>query len=146
MSIEIVKMTTEHMDDMCKIENECFDDPWNRGAFESELENDSSHWFVAICEGEIAGYIGFYSAADEADISNVAVKKSMRRRGIGAALMEYALSYADENGVCFMGLEVRVSNVSAIALYERFGFEKAGIRKRYYRNNGEDAIIMIKEW
>ncbi len=146
MNIEIVKMTALHLDDVCAIENESFSDPWNRAAFEGELANAAAHWFVAICDGKIAGYMGFYAAADEGDISNIAVGKNFRRLGIGAHLMEYVLEFADKNGIRFMALEVRVSNEPAIGLYEKYGFMKAGIRKRYYQNNGEDAIIMIKEW
>lgn len=146
MNIEIVKMTDEHLDGVCAIENESFPDPWNRASFESELENDAAHWFVAMSDGKIAGYMGFYAAADEGDISNIAVGKDFRRLGIGALLMEYVLAYADKNGIRFMALEVRESNAPAIGLYEKYGFVKVGIRKRYYQSNGEDAIIMIKEW
>lgn len=144
MTIE--KMALCHIRAIIEIERSCFSDPWSEEMFLSELSNKNAAYFVCISDGEVAGYIGYCFAADEADITNVAVKPSKRRMGIGSQLMEYALLSAYEQGIRFMALEVRVSNKKAISLYEKYGFIKAGIRKRYYSDNGEDAHIMTKEW
>jgi ribosomal-protein-alanine N-acetyltransferase len=92
----------------------------------------------------IAGFLGLWLMVDEAHIVTVAVREDHRRRGIGALLVARAIELAREAEAESVTLEVRVSNTGAQALYERFGFRRAGIRKRYYTDNGEDAIIMSR--
>ena len=146
VNIEIVKMELEHIDDVYEIEKESFDDAWTRESIEAAMKYETEHWFVAFANGSAAGFVGAYSAADEGEILDIAVKKEYRRLGIGARLINHVIDFMRQHGAHLVSLEVRRSNASAIALYEKSGFESVGVRKRYYRNNGEDAIIMIKEW
>mgnify|MGYP004655595921 FL=1 len=141
---EIVPMSAQHIDDVAEIEKLCFSDPWSREMFAEELANSSAHYCVCLAEGVTVGYAGYWCVIDEGDITNVAVHPKYRRRGIGAALMEHMLREAEERKMVFLSLEVRVSNEPAIALYERYGFERVGVRKRYYSDNGEDAAVMMK--
>lgn len=145
-NIEIVKMLPEHIDDVYEIEKESFDDAWTRKSIEEALKYETEHWFVALVNGSAAGFAGACSAADEGEILDIAVKNEYRRLGIGGSLIRYVLDFMRQNGAHLVSLEVRRSNAVAIGLYEKCGFEAAGIRRRYYRSNGEDAIIMIKEW
>ena len=101
--------------------------------------------FLTACENEkTVGYIGLISAADEADITNVSVLKSERKHGIGNALVVKAVEEALKLGVKKIFLEVRKSNEAAVSLYKKNGFEQVGIRKDYYHNPTEDALLMLK--
>lgn len=144
--MEIVKMTQAHVPAIAEIEKLCFSDPWSEKSVASELVNPLSIWLVALEDGKVAGYIGSQSVLDGADMMNVAVHPDFRRRGIGEALVEGLASELQKTQVKFLMLEVRSSNDPAKALYEKLGFVQVGLRKNYYRNPREDAIIMRKEW
>lgn len=126
------------------IEAQCYPRPWSNSVFAGELDQvkaGSRVYLVARCDGRIAGYAGLWFTADEAHITNVAVEPTLRRRGIGRRLV---LALADEmirRSCTAWTLEVRVSSAGAQELYRAFGFEPAGVRKRYYENV-EDAIVM----
>ena len=108
-----------------------------------ELANDQAHYFVACTEkGEVAGYAGFWQVMDEGHIMNIAVRKDRREKGIGQSLMEAMLSFGDGLGILYWTLEVRVSNLPAVRLYEKIGFTSAGIRPGYYSHPREDANIL----
>ncbi len=128
-----------------KLEKECFSDPWSENSIASELDNRLSYWLVAEVDGRVAGYVGSQSVLDGADMMNLAVSPDYRRRGIGQALVESLCAHLQQKGIIALLLEVRVSNESAIALYEKMGFEQVGCRPRYYHNPREDALIMRKE-
>lgn len=120
-----------------------FDDFWNYNVFKSELENGNSKYIVAKIDKEIVGFAGLIPVLDEADISNIVVHKDFRGQKIGYLLLENLIDLAVSLNIKILNLEVRESNVSAIKLYEKFGFEVCGIRKNYYYNV-ENAILMKK--
>lgn len=144
MTIQIEPMSLQTVDAVAQIEAECFSKPWSYDAFVAELSNPAAVTFVADADGEIAGFINLGVVLDEATVNNIAVKQTYRRRGIGRALMTAAIDYCQNNRLNVLMLEVRQSNRAAIALYERFGFQAVGIRKRFYDEPEEDAVLMNK--
>ncbi|MGG4546380.1 ribosomal protein S18-alanine N-acetyltransferase [Rossellomorea marisflavi] len=141
--MEIRFMTVDDVDAVMEIEEQSFTVPWSREAFISEMEeNHLSMYIVIEDEGQIAGYCGVWIVVDEAHITNVAVLPSHRGKGYGELLMRKIMEMAIESGARVMTLEARVSNVSAQSLYRKLGFQDGGIRKRYYSDNQEDAIVM----
>ncbi len=143
MSVEIRKMTLDDLDGIMEIEVEAFPVPWPREAYEKEItKNELAYYVVAESEGEIVGYAGLWEVVGEGHITNVAVRKECRGQGISTLLMQALLNRMLELNFYGMTLEVRVSNVRAQALYQKFGFESEGLRKSYYSDNGEDAIMM----
>ena len=142
--IEIVKMDETHVVQIAELEKICFSDPWSENSIAYELTSRLSFWLVAVEDGKVVGYIGSQSVLGEADMMNVAVHPQHRRRGIAEALVN-ALSQnlRQRDNVC-LTLEVRASNDPAIALYEKLGFAQVGLRKNYYRNPKEDALILRK--
>lgn len=143
-SFLLKKMTASDVPLVAEIERECFSSPWSEEGLTAETENPSAEFFVLLSEDTVAAYMGMHIVLDECYIANVAVKKDFRKRGFGSALVENALSVAKEKGCSFITLEVRVSNLSAIALYEKFGFERVGERKNFYTCPTENALIMTK--
>lgn len=129
---------------LAELDKECFAVPWSEGAFADEAENELAVYFVADSKGEIAGYCGFWQVAGEGDITNIAVSPPYRRRGIGSRLLKRMTEEAENLGLGSLTLEVRKSNEPAKELYRKFGFEPVGFRRRYYSDNGEDALIMMK--
>lgn len=142
--MKIQRLTEQHLDGVLKIENECFSHPWTRESLLQELNNPTSVFFVATEDDEVIGYIGMSTVIDEAYIFNVAVTEGRRKTGIGSALIGEIVTYCKKNGFCFVTLEVRESNQSAISLYSHFGFIKVGERKNYYRDPEENAVLMTK--
>lgn len=128
---------------MAEMDILCFSAPWSEESFRKEItENHLAFYIVAEISGRMVGYAGLWGIVDEGHITNVAVHPDFRRKGIGEALITVLLSHTRENGILSHTLEVRASNEAAISLYSKFGFEPAGLRKKYYEDNGEDAIIM----
>ncbi len=137
------KMGEKHIDAVAELEIECFSQPWSANALKEELDNENSHFLVAVSDG-VAGYIGVQEICGEAYITNVAVFKKYRKMGIGRLLLRAACDGAKGRGCEFITLEVRQSNEPAIALYESEGFEVAGVRKNFYSNPTENGIIYTK--
>jgi ribosomal-protein-alanine N-acetyltransferase len=136
-------MTAEDIPAVVEIEKECFSLPWSEKSFAESIVREDTIFLV--CEekdGAIMGYIGMYLSFDEASITNVAVASQFRKRGCGKQLVIAAKTAAKEAGAESIFLEVRVSNVPAISLYKKQGFENLGIRKKFYEHPVEDAIIM----
>ncbi len=127
---------------VAELERLCFRSPWSENALAGELKNSVARYRVGIVGDTIEAYAGMWILYDEAHITNVAVAPDRRRQGYGRALMVEMLRVALFYGAARMTLEVREHNLSAQALYEGLGFEKAGRRKRYYADTGEDAFIM----
>lgn len=142
----IEKMCCCHIDEVAAAERMCFPDPWTRAMFEEEIGCETAHYFVCLYDDQIIGYCGYRSVIDEGDITNVAVLPEYRRTGAASALMEHMLAEAEKQKIRLLSLEVRFSNAAAIALYEKYGFKRVGVRPRYYASNGENAVIMQKEW
>lgn len=124
------------------IENETFSDPWSKTSFRESISEPSNHYLVAIAEGRVVGYCGYWGVAGEGYIYNVAVKASFRRQGIGLSMLKELIVQAICRGISSLTLEVRRSNEEAIQLYKRLGFAEAGVRKDFYTKPSEDAIIM----
>ncbi|MGN1112097.1 MAG: ribosomal protein S18-alanine N-acetyltransferase [Acutalibacteraceae bacterium] len=141
-NLEFEKMNQSHISAIAEIERQCFSKPWSENAIAAELDNESAHFYVAKLNGEVVGYIGMHCAADECYIANVGVLKDYRRMGVGSALVKYASDKAKEMKMSFISLEVRPSNTAAVRIYERFGFERVGLRKDFYSEPKEDGAIM----
>lgn len=130
-------------DAIYEIEKLCFPDPWSRESLRSELsENPRAFYVVAQIGSEIVGYAGLWWIVDEGHITNVAVKPGYRNRRIGSQIIEALLDHTGSAGIRSYTLEVRAGNISARALYEKFGFQVEGVRKGYYQVGHEDALIM----
>lgn len=136
-------MKVEDIDEVLNIEKLCFSTPWSREAFKAEVEgNHCARYVVAELDGRVIGYGGMWIILDEAHITNLAVHPDYRGRGVGEALMKGLINTASRLKVDGMTLEVRVSNHIAQNLYKKLGFVSVGVRKAYYSDNGEDALIM----
>lgn len=127
------------------LEKACFSMPWTEDQLKGQLR-DNQHEFIAAvsASGTVLGYIGMMYVLDEGYISNVAVSPGNRRRGIGDALILALLKRCAALGLSFVTLEVRAGNAPAIALYEKHGFARVGLRKNYYDHPREDALLMTK--
>ncbi len=143
MEIKIDKMNLTDLDKISNILNTDFDDFWNYNIFKTELENKNSKYIVAKIDNEIVGFAGIWIAIDEAHITNIVTKKIYRKQGIGKILLENLIILSNKLHLHSITLEVKQSNIPAIKLYEKYGFENLGIRKNYYKGK-EDAIIMTK--
>ena len=130
---------------IAELERECFSSPWSENAVLESYEADTS-FFVFLENEKILGYAGLQIVLDEGYVTNIAVTKEARGRGIGGALVEALVNFSKEKNLAFISLEVRESNIPAISLYKKFGFEDKGKRKAFYQSPTEDAIIMTKEF
>jgi [ribosomal protein S18]-alanine N-acetyltransferase len=139
---EIRRMTEADLDPVIVIELQSFRSPWSRRSFEAELEKPIGRPLVFIAEKEIVGYIIGWRVVDELHIANLAVRPDWRRRGVAEILLRHMEK--TESGISWVGLEVRASNTPARALYRKLGFHEAGVRKGYYADENEDAILMMK--
>ena len=144
--MKIITMNESHVAQVAALEKQCFSDPWSENSVASELENPLSLWLIAEEDGAVCGYVGSQTVLDETDMMNIAVHPDCRRKGIAAALITELVSRLKARGSRVLRLEVRESNFSAIALYEALGFTQLGLRKNYYRNPKENALILGKEW
>ena len=144
--MKIIPMNESHVAQVAALEKQCFSDPWSENSVASELENPLSLWLIAEEDGAVCGYVGSQTVLDETDMMNIAVRPDCRRKGIAAALITELVSRLKAQGSRILRLEVRESNFSAIALYEALGFTQLGLRKNYYRNPKENALILGKEW
>ena len=139
-------MTADHVSQVAELEKICFSDPWSEKSVAYELTNPLSLWLVAV-EGErVAGYVGSQSVMGESDMMNVAVHPDFRRQGVAKLLVKELVAALAEKGNYCLTLEVRASNAPAISLYEKLDFQQVGLRKNYYRNPKEDALILRKEF
>ena len=140
-------MNQSHVPQIAALEALCFGSAaWSEMSIEGELRSVWSYWLVAVEDDQVVGYIASQSSVDESDVMNVAVHPDWRRKGIAEKLMESLVEALKSRGSHALTLEVRASNAPAIALYEKLGFSQVGLRKNYYRNPKEDALILRKEW
>jgi len=139
-------MVAEDLDAVMSVEKDSFCTPWSRSSFEEELaKNRLARYIVALDGSEVVGYAGTWLVINEAHVTNVAVRGSRRRQGIGRLLMETLMVLARHEGMDSMTLEVRVANQAARRLYQQLGFVEAGLRKDYYSETKEDALILWRE-
>ncbi|HUK55034.1 MAG TPA: ribosomal protein S18-alanine N-acetyltransferase [Nitrospiria bacterium] len=143
--ITIQPMTAADLDAVMRIEEASYTQPWKRSMFETDLRgNPFARFFVArdADAGAVTGYVCFWKVFAELHLMNLAVDPDRRRSGIGEELARWTLSWAGENGVRLITLEVRASNEAAKHLYDKLGFKRVGVRHNYYRDPREDALIM----
>lgn len=141
----IRKMSVTDIDVVLKLEDELFTSKWTQEQFEYELtENEFSKLFVMIENEEIIGYFGEWILFDQAQITTIGVSKKHQGKGYSKLMMQRMIEEACNSNCETISLEVRVSNVKAINLYHKFGFETINIRKNYYQDNNEDAFLMMK--
>ena len=146
MNVELRKLETRDLDAVEEIERASYPTPWSRAMFAAELQKPSSLSLGAYQEsGELVGYAIVSRYVDAWHVMNVAVDPEYRRRGIARELLERLFDVTATDPRRGYTLEVRVSNTDAIRLYERLGFEARGIRRGYYTDNREDALIMWRE-
>lgn len=140
--VTIRPMTPADAAGAAEAERQCTVDAWSAQGYAETLQHPYAHYYVADLDGEIIGTIGLTILGGDGEISNVAVIPDYRRQGIAARLMQAALDCGHDLATTDYTLEVRASNAAAIALYERYGFVTEGIRKQFYANPTEDALIM----
>ena len=142
MDETIQEMSLNDLDDVMEIEKLSFVSPWTKRFFEETLISPISSSLVMKSGSWAIGYIILYSVADEVHILNIAIHPGYREKGCASSLIQYVLNYFKGKGVHEFFLEVREGNLSAISLYQKFGFEKIGKRKKYYTETNEDALVM----
>jgi ribosomal-protein-alanine N-acetyltransferase len=138
-------ITLADIADVMAIERTAYAYPWSERFFRQEMQVECARSFLAEIGGQIVGYILFWLLPDEVDIHNVAVHRDFRRRGLGRSLLERVVFEARDRGSARVTLEVRKSNLAAQKLYESTGFTVTGVRKGYYSDDGEDALLMTLE-
>jgi ribosomal-protein-alanine N-acetyltransferase len=145
--VNIRLMKQEDVPQVTEIDREAFPSLWPPANYERELKNGLAHYIVANDEGEqyITGFAGLWMLVDEAHITNIAVREKHRRQGIGEALLIAVIELAIELGAHLITLEVRASNAEAQKLYAKYGFVRVGLRRGYYTDNREDAVLMSIE-
>jgi ribosomal-protein-alanine N-acetyltransferase len=139
-AIQVRRLTFADLPDVVSIERRAFTSPWSLAMFVLELSKPSGICLAAEVEGELAGYLICSRYDTVWHVMNVAVEPALRRRRIATTLIETLLASVERDAQ--LTLEVRRSNGGAIELYEGFGFRAAGVRRRYYQDNGEDALVM----
>lgn len=142
--MKIVPMEERHLEELARLEQECFSHPWSHQALEEELSNPAAVFLVAV-EGEgVVGYAGMHVVCGEGYIDNIAVFPHARRKGVGRKLVQALIDWMDHHEGLFLTLEVRPSNEAAVLLYHSVGFEEAGRRKGFYQDPKEDALLMTR--
>ena len=135
-------MRAEDLESVARLEQTCFSESWSENLLRSGLDNRLDSYLVYEELGTVLGYCVLRTLADEGEIQRIAVDPAFRRQGIARKLMESMAAVARMKGAREVALEVRESNVSARKLYESYGFRQEAVRRVYYRNTAEDAIIM----
>ncbi|MCM3768169.1 ribosomal protein S18-alanine N-acetyltransferase [Neobacillus niacini] len=136
-------MREEDLDQIMQVEHASFTVPWSREAFYNELYNNKfAVYLVLETDNQVIGYCGVWIVIDEAHVTNIAVLPEYRGKKLGEAMLRKLMSIARERGARSMTLEVRVTNHVAQSLYRKLGFQNGGIRKNYYSDNQEDALVM----
>jgi ribosomal-protein-alanine N-acetyltransferase len=133
------------VEQIMKIEEASFGEiHWSRDSFCNEIENKIGNYFVALedCTDKVIGYCGFWGVIDEAHITTLAVDKDFHKMKVGEALLQHMIKVAYTLDMKWFTLEVRISNLPALSLYKKYGFDSLGVREKYYQDNNEDAVIM----
>ena len=144
-AVDIRELELRHLNEIEEIEQRSYPTPWSRSMFAGELAKPASVCLGAFEDGRLVGYMIISRYVDAWHVMNVAVDPEFRRRGIATALLDALFDLTDDGGRRGYTLEVRVTNEGAIKLYERLGFRARGIRRGYYTDNREDALIMWRD-
>ena len=142
MNISVDLMKEEDIDSVLEISSLSFSIPWSKDSYIQELTNPIARYLVAKIDNKVVGFIGTWIVLEESHITNIAIHPNNRKQGIGSSLLEEFLKYCKNKGCIAFTLEVRNSNKAARTLYEKYNFKQEGIRKGYYEDTKEDAIIM----
>jgi ribosomal-protein-alanine N-acetyltransferase len=142
VTLRFEPLREDHLPAILEIERAVNGSPWSERSFRNEIDHRHGIFRVAIEEGNVVGYGGLWLVIDEAHVTNVAVAPSRQRRGIGRKLMLQLLEAAKTGGMTCATLEVRAGNLPALELYEKLGFERTALRRGYYPDNKEDAVVM----
>lgn len=149
MPLYIRKMAVSDLDSVMEIELYSFPTPWPRHIYEQDITQvESSRFYVALDggpDGPVVGYIGNWFVQDECHVGSIATKREARGRGVAEALLVYTARQGLKEDLAYVILEVRVNNLAAINLYKKLGFKQVGLRKGYYRDTGEDALLMAMQ-
>lgn len=140
-NIFIEELSYKYVDDIYSIGKLSLEEAWEKTSISKEVTNDMAKYFVAVHENKAIGFAGMWIIAGEADVTNIAVHPSYRKKGVGLLVTTALLDYCKNNSISSITLEVRASNMPAINLYKKLGFKEEGIRKGFY-SDGEDALIM----
>lgn len=141
-SYKIEPMNSSHIEGVFEVSKLSLAEAWNIESIEKELSNKLAKYLVALDENKVIGFLGMWVVFDEGDITNIAVHPEYRKQGIGNLLMDNLITLCKENNINSLTLEVRQSNLPAQNLYKKHGFKEEGIRKNFYDNPKENAIIM----
>ena len=144
MILEIKVLGAEHLEDVLKIEEECFSKPWSENSVKELLLSEKAELLGAFDGGRLIGYSCLEWVLDEGSLTNIAVSDEYRKMGVGSQLMAALMKTAEEKELAFITLEVRVSNLPAVNLYRKFGFLDVGTRRNYYDAPREDALLMTR--
>ena len=142
---EIRKMAPGDLVRVVEIERACFGERWTVAAFQNEMANPASSYFVGVDDGQVIGYAGYWLILEEAHITTIGTDPKCQRRGYGERMLVAMIEHAARAGAKWLTLEVRISNDAAIKLYEKYGFTSLGRRRAYYQDNNEDALVMWTE-
>lgn len=147
MQIVVVPMEEKHLETIAQLEQQCFSLPWSKAMLQEQLDNNQASFLVAENPqtGEILGYSGLHVVLDEGYIDNVATAPNHRKQGVASALLSVYCRFAQEH-LSFLTLEVRPSNLAAVALYQKHKFVQEATRKNYYDHPKEDALIMTRRF
>lgn len=139
----IRKMEVADVEEVIEVEKASFTTSWTADIFYQEItENKYAHYYVLELDGKIVGYAGAWIVYEDAQITNIAIRPEYRGKKLGEKLFQFMMQLAMNEGAVRLSLEVRISNIVAQRMYRKFGLVPAGIRKSYYTDNNEDAIVM----
>ncbi|WP_163538259.1 ribosomal protein S18-alanine N-acetyltransferase [Gracilibacillus sp. YIM 98692] len=137
------KMTENDIEAVSQIDEKSFPKPWPKQIYYEEMNlNQYAKYFVTTVNEEVVGFCGTWMVLDEAQVTNIAIHPAYRGRGLGEGLFQYVINYAVAHDVKHLSLEVRMSNLVAQRMYKKFGLQPGGVRKNYYTDNQEDALVL----
>ena len=143
--VQIKQLSAEHISGAAELEVLCFSEPWSEKSLELLLGNNAIGFAAVLPDGRVAAYGGMLTVLDEGQITNIATASEFRRQGLGRCIMSALEDYARENGIFYLSLEVRESNLAARALYSSLGWTEKGVRKNFYKLPTENAVVMAKK-
>lgn len=144
MKVTLNEMKAADLDGVLNVSSLSLKESWSKDSLEKELTNPLAKYMVAEIDDKVVGFAGLWAICNEGHITNIAVHPNYRGNGIGSKLVESLINNSDSWYINSLTLEVRTSNKVAQNLYKKYGFQEEGIRKNYYQDNNEDAIIMWK--